>query len=98
MDGFSIAGGGSLRPRHEALAAQRYEQALTLFRVPIGLADPQDLGSGVIEHGTRSLMVGSFRLPPPPPPPSLGADRHCKISWGSRRERMGGRGMRGGIY
>ena len=67
MDGLSIAGGGSLGPRHEALASQRpYQQALILFRVPIGLADPQDLGSCVIELVTRQLMVGNFKQPGPP--------------------------------
>ena len=48
MDGLSIAGGGSLGPRHEALAAQRpYQQALILFGVPVGLAGPR--GSGYCE-------------------------------------------------
>ena len=45
MDGLSIAGDGSLGPKHEALAAQRpHQQALIVFGVLIGLADPQDLG------------------------------------------------------
>ena len=58
MDGFSLG------PRHGALAAQRPDQqALILFGVPIGLADPRDLGSCVIEPVTRWLMVGPPGLP-----------------------------------
>ena len=58
MDGLSIVRGGK--------RYQPYQQALIVFRVPIGLANWQDLGSCEREHMTPHLMVGNFSQPPPP--------------------------------
>ena len=74
MDAWrKLVGGGSLG--HKCLGSDclRSPPAKVLeFGVPVGGADPRDLGYDRTCPVTRQLMVGNFRRPPPPPPPDCG--------------------------